>query len=68
MTTKETAIKFANWLREVDTQERAEEWFGFSDEDMFDYFLNLFPAQSKQSPFNPPNKNGIYKRNETFDM
>lgn len=65
MTTKETAIKFANWLREVDTQERAEEWFGFSDSDMFDYFLNLFPAQS---PFNPPNKNGIYKRNETFDM
>jgi len=37
--TKKIAIKFANWLREVDVHERAEEWFGFSDEDMFEYFL-----------------------------
>lgn len=47
MTTKETAIKFALWLREVDTIERAEEWFGFSDSDMFDCFLSLFPANEK---------------------
>jgi len=43
MTTKETAIKFALWLREVDTQERADEWFGYSDGDMYDYFIeNVF--------------------------
>jgi len=47
MTTKETAIKFALWLREVDTQERAEEWFGYSDEDMYDCFLNSFSAENK---------------------
>ena len=39
MIEKETAIKFANWLREVDTIERCEEWFGFSDEDMLQYYL-----------------------------
>lgn len=39
MVEKETAIKFAIWLRNVDTPERADEWFGFSDEDMFNYFI-----------------------------
>jgi len=68
MTTKETAIKFALWLREVDTQERAEEWFGYSDEDMYDCFLNLFSAKSEQPRFNAPNKDGVYKRNDSFDM
>lgn len=67
MTTKETAIKFALWLREVDTQERAEEWFGYTDEDMYDCFLNFFPTDSTPQ-FNPPNKDGQYKRNECFDM
>lgn len=47
MTTKQTAIKFALWLREVDTQERAEEWFGYSDEDMYDCFLNSFSTENK---------------------
>lgn len=43
MVTKEKAIEFALWLREVDTPENAEEWFGWSDSDIFDYFLTLFP-------------------------
>lgn len=42
MSTKETAIKFANWLREVDTQERACEWLGYSDSDMYDFFCSNF--------------------------
>lgn len=39
MISREVAIKFAIWLREVDTQERACEWFGFTDEDMLEHFL-----------------------------
>jgi len=39
MITKETAIKFAIWLRDNDTQENADKWFGFSDEDMLNYYL-----------------------------
>ena len=36
--TKELIIAFAKWLREVDTPEQVEEWFGFTDEDMLNYF------------------------------
>ena len=32
------AIEFANWLREVDTLENAEKWFGYSDQDMLNEF------------------------------
>lgn len=32
-----------------------------------EWVLNLFPADSTPS-FNPPNKDGIYKRNASFDM
>lgn len=32
-------IDFALWLRENDTQENAEKFFHFSDEDMFDYWI-----------------------------
>lgn len=34
----EYAIEFANWLREVDTLENAEKWFGYSDQDMLNEF------------------------------
>lgn len=36
---KEIAIKFAIWLRDNDTQENADEWCNYSDEDMFNYFV-----------------------------
>ena len=39
MISKEVAVRFALWLREVDTPENAEEWFGFTNEDMLEYFL-----------------------------
>ena len=29
---------FHRWMRENDTQENAEEWFGFTDKDMLQYF------------------------------
>jgi hypothetical protein len=67
MITKETAIKFAIWLRDVDTQENADEWFGYSDEDMYNYFCsNFLPAENEPSQRIP--KDGIYKRNERFDL
>ncbi len=48
MITKEEAIKFAIWLRDEDTIEIADKWFGYSDEDMFDYFCsNFLPAENK---------------------
>ena len=37
--TKEVAIKFAIWLRDNDTQDNADEWCNYSDEDMFNYFI-----------------------------
>jgi len=32
------ALNFHNWMRENDTQENAERWFGFSDQDMMNEF------------------------------
>ena len=32
------AIGFAIWLRKVDTQENAERWFGYSDQDMLNEY------------------------------
>ena len=32
------SIKFAYWLRKEDTQENAEKWFHFSDNDMLNAF------------------------------
>ncbi len=32
-------IDFALWLRDSDTPDRAEEFFGFTDSDMFDYWV-----------------------------
>ena len=37
----EFAIKFAYWLRKEDTQENADKWFHYSDNDM----LNAFKEQ-----------------------
>lgn len=34
------AIEFHRWMLENDTQEKAEQWFGYSDEDMFNYFID----------------------------
>jgi len=34
------ALNFHNWMRENDTQENAEQWFGFSDQDMLNAFKN----------------------------
>lgn len=34
------AIEFHKWMKENDTPERAEEWFHYSDEDMYKAFLN----------------------------
>jgi|TARA_R110001592_G_scaffold181598_1_gene424389 hypothetical protein len=31
----EEAVKFYNWMRENDTQDNAEKYCGFSDEDMY---------------------------------
>ena len=39
MIDKKTAIGFALWLREVDTPQNCEKWFGFTDEDMLNYYL-----------------------------
>lgn len=36
---KQIIIGFATWLKQNDTIENAEQWFGFSDEDMLDYYL-----------------------------
>ena len=32
------SIEFLKWLKENDTPERAEEWFHYSDEDMYRAF------------------------------
>ena len=47
MITKEEAIKFAVWLRDEDTIENADKWFGYSDEDMFNYFCSNFLSAEK---------------------
>jgi hypothetical protein len=39
----EFTIKFAYWFRKEDTQENAEKWFHYSDEDM----LNAFKEENK---------------------
>ena len=31
-------LSFYTWLKENDTQENAEKWFGYSDEDMLNYY------------------------------
>ena len=36
---KNQSIEFLKWLKENDTPERAEEWFHYSDEDMYEAFL-----------------------------
>lgn len=38
---EQTAIDFANWYRREDIPENAEKYFGFSDEDMLNYYLEL---------------------------
>lgn len=39
---KEQAIAFHKWMRENDTQENAEKYFHFTDEDMFIEFLKEY--------------------------
>ena len=41
----EFTIKFAYWLRKEDTQENAEKWFHFSDNDM----LNAFKQENEKT-------------------
>jgi len=36
----DVAIKFAHWMKHQDTIESAEKYFGFSDLDMFNEFIN----------------------------
>jgi hypothetical protein len=35
------AIEFHKWMKENDTPERAEEWFHYSDEDMYKVFKSF---------------------------
>ena len=44
----EEAIKFYNWMRENDTQDNADRYCGFSDEDMF----NVFKEQANEQTNN----------------
>lgn len=37
-TGKKNLVAFHKWLKENDTPERAEEWFHYSDEDMYRAF------------------------------
>jgi hypothetical protein len=36
----EVAVRFYTWMKAQDTEENAEKYFGFSDEDMFCEFIN----------------------------
>lgn len=36
---KSISIKFYKWMLENDTQDNADEWCNYSDEDMFNYFI-----------------------------
>ena len=36
---KHTAIEFAKWMRQEDTQINAEKYAGFTDDDMYNLFL-----------------------------
>jgi len=38
LTTESDAVEFHKWMKENDTPERAEEWFHYSDEDMYKVF------------------------------
>jgi hypothetical protein len=40
--TRSIAIEFSKWMRENDTPENAERWFGFTDNDMFDAFIDEY--------------------------
>lgn len=37
---KTDAIEFHRWMLENDTESKAEQYFGYSDEDMYNAFLN----------------------------
>jgi len=41
----EEAVKFYNWMRENDTQDNADRYCGFSDEDMFNVFKEQIDDQ-----------------------
>ena len=50
LTTESDAVEFHKWMKENDTPERAEEWFHYSDEDMYKVFkLFLGIKHYKQS-------------------
>lgn len=36
------ALAFYQWMKENDTQENAEKWCNYSDEDMFEEFQKLY--------------------------
>lgn len=38
--TRSIAIEFSKWMKENDTPENAEKWFGYTDNDMFDAFID----------------------------
>jgi hypothetical protein len=35
------AIDFNKWMKKNNTPENAEKWFGYTDNDMFDAFMDL---------------------------
>lgn len=46
--TRSIAIKFSKWMKENDTPENAEKWFGYTDNDMFDAFIdNLWKTKER---------------------
>jgi len=40
--TRSIAIEFSKWMKENDTPENAEKWFGYTDNDMFDAFIDEY--------------------------
>ena len=46
--TRSIAIEFSKWMKENDTPENAEKWFGQTDNDMFDaFFDDLWKTKEK---------------------
>lgn len=39
---REIAVDFHKWMVDNDTEEQAENWFHFSDNDMFHHFLEHY--------------------------
>lgn len=69
MITKETVIKFANWYRREDVPENAEKYFGFSDEDMYNYFCSsVLSAENKSQRISEEILNKCYTLEDLIEM